>query len=231
MGISENYLKLRQEIPSSVTLVIAVKYASLEQIRELLAAGCRDIGFNTLQQMESMKRVLDYKFPEKISFSSAEEKVVRIHFIGHLQSNKIKKVLDWNPYLIQSVDSLELAEKIAQACKEKNRVQNILLQVKTDPGKEHGFLPQEVMEMAVKLHRSPRLKVLGLMTLPALMNIPIGEKSREPFRLMKRLFDELQGMLGRAEKLPYLSMGMSKDYQLALAEGATLVRVGRKVFE
>lgn len=212
MGIAENYRALKQEISSSVTLIPAVKYASSAQIKNLLSVGCKDVGFNTLQQLEEVSKLInDYVD-------------VKIHFIGHLQSNKIKKVLDYKPYLIQTVDSFSLAEKIALVCREKNMVQNILLQVKTDPTKEQGFLTEEVLKMAITLHRSPRLRVMGLMTIPSPENpLPV-------FKLMKKLFDELQLTLGRVEKLPYLSMGMSDDYRLAIQEGATMIRVGRKLF-
>ncbi|MBI2666472.1 YggS family pyridoxal phosphate-dependent enzyme [Candidatus Woesearchaeota archaeon] len=231
MGILENYHALLQDFPSSVTLVIAVKYADKEQIQELLTAGCHDFGFNTLQQLEDVCRTLPKVVNEVKEVRKMEEIVevgdlggVRIHFIGHLQSNKIRKLLDFEPYLIQSVDSFPLAEKIAQICKEKNIIQNILLQVKTDPAKEHGFLPEEVLKMAVTLHRSPRLRVLGLMTIPA------PENPLPAFQLMKKLFDDLQSQLGRAKKMPHLSMGMSDDYPLAIQEGATMIRVGRKLF-
>ncbi len=210
MGITENYLQLKRELPSSITLVIAGKYASFQQIQELTSAGCLDIGFNTWQQLEEAKALLPTE--------------VRVHFIGTLQSNKVKKVVESGVFLIQSVDSFSLAESIAAAAKEKGMVQNILLQVRTDPAKEHGFLPEEVFSMAVKLQRSPRLKVMGLMTIPA------PETNKEAFRLMRKLFEELQKVLGRKELLPYLSMGMSEDYALAVEEGATMVRVGRKVF-
>ncbi len=200
------------ELPLSVTLVAAVKYASLNQIQELLASGVQDLGFNTWQQLEEVK---EYLPPS-----------ARIHFIGHLQSNKIKKLLDTQVHLIQSVDSLSLAEKIAAAAREKGLVQNILLQVKTDPAKEYGFPPEEVISMAIKLHRSPRLCVLGLMTIA-----PIDkEQSLAAFQLMKKIFDDLQKTLGRIQPLPYLSMGMSDDYKIALEEGATMIRIGRKLF-
>ncbi|WP_054865060.1 alanine racemase [Methanosarcina barkeri] len=121
--IEDNVTELLKVIPSDITLVAAVKYASKIQIDEAIKAGVTDIGFNHYQQM---KDLAPYLSPE-----------IKTHFIGTLQLNKAKKVVNLNPYLIESVDSYKLAEKINNAAKNKKRIQKILIQVKTDDKKTH----------------------------------------------------------------------------------------------
>ena len=130
MTIAENVKKIRDSISDNITLVVAVKYASNEQILELVNAGIKDFGFNTYQQLKEVKKLLP---------SDA-----RVHFIGHLQSNKARKVLQERVFLIQSVDSYKLAEKIDKVAKELGMGQDILLQVKTDESKEYGFSALEI---------------------------------------------------------------------------------------
>ncbi len=213
MSIAENIKKIRNSILGDITLVAAVKYASNEQILELVKAGVKDFGFNTYQQLREVKALLP---------SDA-----RIHFIGHLQSNKIRKVLQENVFLIQSVDSYKLAEKINVVANELGIKQDILLQVKTDETKKHGFSASETENIASKINNnSKNIKINGLMTIPPLSENP--NNSRKYFSLIKELFDKLQKKFN--VKLEYLSMGMSDDYKVAIEEGSNMVRIGRALF-
>ena len=213
MTIAENVEKIRNFIPDDVLLVAAVKYASNEQILELVKAGVKDFGFNTYQQLKEVKKLLP---------SNA-----RIYFIGHLQSNKVRKVLQENIFLIQSVDSYKLAEKIDKVAGELGIKQDILLQVKTDETKKHGFSALETENIVLKINNSLKnINIKGLMTMPPLSKNP--NDSRRHFSSVKNLFDNISKKMDK--KLEYLSMGMSNDYKIAIEEGANMVRVGRALF-
>lgn len=211
--IEDNVKELLKMIPSDVTLVAAVKYASKIQIDEAIKVGVTDIGFNHYQQMKDLAPSLP---PE-----------IKTHFIGTLQLNKAKKVVNLNPYVIESVDSYELAEKINNAAKEKKRVQKILIQVKTDEKKHTGLDPGDLLKLIDQISTLEYLSFEGLMTIPPKNEDP--EDSRRYFKELKDLKDKAEKHLKK--HLQYLSMGMTDDYQIAIEEGASIVRIGRKVFD
>lgn len=211
--IEDNVKDLLKNIPSDVTLVAAVKYASKIQIDEAIKAGVTDIGFNHYQQMKDLAPY----FPSGI----------KIHFIGTLQLNKAKKVVNLNPYLIESVDSYELAEKINDAAKEKKAIQKILIQVKTDEKKHTGLKPDDLLKLLDQISTLEYLSLEGLMTIPP--KSEDSEASRKYFKELKDLKDKAEKHLKK--HLQYLSMGMTDDYQIAIEEGASIVRIGRKIFE
>ena len=211
--IEDNVKELLKKIPSDVTLVAAVKYTSKIQIDEAIKVGVTDIGFNHYQQM---KDLAPYLPPE-----------IKTHFIGTLQLNKAKKVVNLNPYLIESVDSYELAEKINNAAKEKKTIQKILIQVKTDEKKHTGLEPDDLLKLLDQISILKYLSFEGLMTIPPESEDP--EDSRKYFKELKDLKDKAEKHL--KEHLQHLSMGMTDDYQIAIEEGASIVRIGRKVFD
>ena len=214
MSIAENFEKIRKSIPDNATLVAAVKYASNEQISELVKAGVKDFGFNTYQQLREAKALLP---------SDA-----RIHFIGHLQSNKVRKVLQEKAFLVQSVDSYNLAEKIDDVAGKLGIKQGILLQIKTDETKKHGFSALEAEYIALKINNSlENINIRGLMIMPPLSENP--NNSRRYFSLVKNLFDTISKKMDK--KSEYLSMGMSDDYKIAIKEGSNMVRIGRALFQ
>lgn len=195
-------------LPDRITLVAAVKYLDKTQIQSLVNTGINNIGFNTVQQLAEVSPILN--------------KDTRIHFIGHLQKNKVKKLLNSRPYLIQSCDSYKLIEKINSISKEVGIIQNILLQIKTDEKKEHGFSPLQIDEEVQKIAQLPNVRVMGLMTIPPHSE---NEETKEIFKEMKIKFDNIQKKFVRG--FDYLSMGMSSDYNLAILEGANMIRLGR----
>lgn len=211
--IEDNVKELLNKIPSGVTLVAAVKYASKIQIGEAIKVGVTDIGFNHYQQMNEL---VPYLPPE-----------IKTHFIGTLQLNKAKKVVNLNPYLIESVDSYELAEKINNAAKEKKIIQKILIQVKTDEKKQSGLEPDDLLKLLDQISTLKYLSFEGLMTIPPKSEDP--EDSRKYFKELKDLKDKAETHLKK--HLQYLSMGMTDDYQIAIEEGANIVRIGRKIFD
>jgi pyridoxal phosphate enzyme (YggS family) len=207
--IKDNLIEINSKIQNKATLVVAVKYASLEQIEELINLGIKNVGFNQLQQFEEISSKINLK--ERNS-----------HFIGNIQSNKIKKIVALHPFLIQSVDSIELAEKIDKISKENNVCQNILLQIKTDEKKKLGFSIEDFENSFKDILKLKNIKVLGLMTIPPEKE-KIGEENlRKIFRKMKELKENY--------RLEILSMGMSEDYEIAIEEGSNMIRIGRKLF-
>jgi pyridoxal phosphate enzyme (YggS family) len=211
--IRDNVKKILKKIPSDVTLVAAVKYASKKQIDEAIKVGVTDIGFNHYQQMKDLAPYLP--------------PYIKTHFIGTLQLNKAKKVVNLNPYLIESVDSYELAEKINNAAKEKRTIQRILVQVKTDEKKQTGLEPDDLLKLLDQISTLKYLSFEGLMTIPPRSEDP--EDSRKYFKELKELNDKAEKHLKK--HLQYLSMGMTDDYQIAIEEGASIVRIGRKIFD
>ncbi|MDI9395887.1 MAG: YggS family pyridoxal phosphate-dependent enzyme [Euryarchaeota archaeon] len=211
--IEDNVKEILKNMPPDVTLVAAVKYASKAQIGEAITAGVTDIGFNHYQQM---KELAPYLPPE-----------IKTHFIGTLQLNKAKKVVNLNPYLIESVDSYKLAEKINNAAREKKIIQKILIQVKTDVKKHTGLEPDELLKLLDQISTLKYLSFEGLMTIPPISEDP--EDSRKYFKELKDLKDKAEKHLKK--DLQYLSMGMTDDYEIAIEEGASIIRIGRKVFD
>ena len=212
MEIKENMQRLLNEISPKITIVIAVKYADQKQITEAINAGATDLGFNTYQQMEEVKNIVDNR--------------TKLHFIGTLQKNKAKKVVALNPVLIQSIDSEELCLKINDAAKKANKVQDILIQVKTDTNKKAGTCPENLEKLLKSADSMSHINVQGLMTVHPYSDNP--ENSRQYFRKMNSYFQNSSRILEK--KLEYLSMGMSNDYNIAIEEGANMVRIGSAIF-
>ena len=199
--------------PDSVHLVAVSKQVGMAQIEEARIAGAVIFGENKIQ--DAVPKV-DQMGSEGISW----------HFIGHLQKNKVK-FLGEHFDLIHSVDSLELAEKIAAQCQTENRVQSVLLQVNVSgETAKFGMEPGELEKQMVAFSRLKGIRVEGLMTIPPYH--PNPENSR-------RHFSRLRGFRDQCEKqnrlsLHELSMGMTNDFEVAVEEGATLVRVGTAIF-
>lgn len=224
MSLSENIAAVRANIaaaereagraPGSVTLVAATKTQSSDTIRAAIAAGITVCGENRVQELTAH---LDDR-----AYDGAA-----IHFIGHLQTNKVKYVVG-RVDLIESVSSLKLLEAIEAQAAKLELVQELLLEVNI-AGEESksGFAPQEVLPAARRAQELPHLRLRGLMAIPPVSACP-GD-SRPWFRQMQKLYIDIGGQIGH-NKIDILSMGMSADYPDAVAEGATLVRVGTALF-
>ena len=221
--IAENLAEVRERIsraiqksgrePDSVHLITVSKQISVDRIEEARAAGAVVFGENKIQEA----------IP-KIEQMGAEG--IFWHFIGHLQKNKIK-FLDERFDLIHSVDSFELAEKIAKHYHSENRVQRILLQVNVSgEAAKFGMEPKELEKQMAKLFQLQGIKVEGLMTIPPFDSDP--ENSRRHFSRLRELREQYEKQNGLP--LNELSMGMSNDFEVAVEEGATLVRVGTAIF-
>jgi len=200
--------------PSGVRLVAVTKTVSVEKIREALAAGAVRCGENYIQEARSKRGVLGA--------------AASWHFIGHLQSNKARQAVELFD-LIHSVDSLHLAESLDRAAAAKNRIMPVLVQVNiSGEQSKHGIDPHETAQLVRRIAGLPHLRVDGLMTIPPLL--PSPEDSRPYYAALRRLRDDLTGQLAGGNTLAELSMGMSSDFEVAIEEGATLVRVGTAIF-
>jgi pyridoxal phosphate enzyme (YggS family) len=197
---------------SDVLLVAVTKLVSAEVAALLPELGVRDLG-------ESR--------PQELWRKAALVTGVRWHLVGHLQRNKIERTL---PLVerIHSVDSRRLLTALEEACRQAGRTLPVLLEVNASgEASKHGFAPQEVPGLAAPLAEQQHLRVEGLMTMAAQEADP--ERTRPTFAALRELRDRLAAALGRP--LPHLSMGMSNDFEIAVEEGATLVRLGTVLFE
>lgn len=197
-----HYLEILEKTSKAgAKLVVVTKNQPLSKILEVYQEGCRDFGENRIQEALGKMEVA----PQDINW----------HFIGTLQKNKVNKAIG-KFSLIHSVDSFELAEKLSKKTEE-----SILLQVNTSgESSKHGPSIEEWRPYLESLFCLPHIKILGLMTMA-----PLTEDTkiiRQTFRKLRQFGEEL--------KLPQLSMGMSHDYEIALDEGATIVRVGSAIF-
>lgn len=202
--------------PGDVKLVAVSKTHPVEIIREAIAAGVTDLGENRVQEAEA-------KIPE------VGRQAARWHLIGHLQSNKARRAVELFD-VIHSLDSAALARRLDRACGEAGR-QELPVLIQIDLGQEatkSGAAEREVPEIIDAIRQSPGLRLTGLMTLPPYFDDP--EQARPFFRRLRELRDELraQGVFG--DTSGELSMGMTHDYEVAIEEGATMVRVGTAIF-
>ncbi len=211
MSIAEN-LKAVQAATAPATLVAVSKTWPAESVKEAYDAGQRIFGENKVQEILEKAPVL----PSDIEW----------HLIGHLQKNKIRKVLP-HCAMIHSVDSLALAGQISRIAGELEIVSSILLQVNiSDDEAKFGFTAEMLREAFAEIKSLPHLSVEGLMTVPRFD--PDPEEVRPAFAALRSLRDDLASEHGLT--LPHLSMGMSHDAKVAVEEGATLVRVGSSIF-
>ncbi len=198
--------------PDSVKLVAVTKMVGIDKIQEAARAGAVAFGENYVQ--EGLKKIGQVK--------PARE----WHFIGHLQSNKVKYVLGIFE-LIHSVDRLSLAEQIQKRAEQRGLTQQILIQVNIS-GEESksGVERDEALSLISRIKEFPCISLRGLMTMPPYFDDP--EKARPYFRILREIHGEAERQCSIS--LPELSMGMSGDYQVAIEEGATIIRVGTAIF-
>ncbi|MGB3653775.1 MAG: YggS family pyridoxal phosphate-dependent enzyme [Rivularia sp. (in: cyanobacteria)] len=215
-SICERIQKVQDSLPSTVKLIAVSKKVSVGAIRSAYAAGIRDFGESRIQ--EAAGKIEELQDLPGITW----------HFIGHLQSNKAKAALSYFQWL-HSVDSLKLVQRLNLLAQAKGVTPKVCLQVKIlpDPDKFGWTIPQ-LLEDLVELNLCKNLQIEGLMTIP-----PLGLDSSEVVNVFKRtrkLASEIDDRNLSNIKIKQLSMGMSGDYQLAIAEGATMIRLGTILF-
>ena len=218
MSISDNLKHIKSQLGEGVKLVAVSKYSTIEEIQEAYDAGHRDFGENKAQDLEEKKD----KLPNDI----------RWHFIGHLQRNKAKYITDFI-HLIHAIDSLKLLQEINKQAEKSNRVVPCLLQMHiAAEDTKFGMDESEIKNLIAdpKLTELHNVKVVGLMGMAT--NTEDSGKVNSEFKNLKDLFEKLKGgALPGNVKMETLSMGMSQDYEMALANGSTMVRIGTAVFK
>jgi len=212
--IAETCLKVKRA-PSEVRLLAVSKTLPIEAIKSAYAYGQRLFGENRVQELNRKQPVL----PAEIEW----------HFIGTLQRNKVKNLVG-RVSLIHSVDSFTLAQEISRQAVNNNLTINILLQVNIAAEvSKHGFTIQAVKEEITDISKLPGIRIKGLMTMAPLTGDP--EEVRPIFRQLKALALELKALEIPEVEMSELSMGMSEDFKVAIEEGATLVRIGSRIWE
>lgn len=198
--------------PRGITLIAVTKMVETDAIGEVVAAGVCDLGENYVQQICAKRAYLN-------------DDRVRWHFIGHLQTNKVKYIADWIS-MVHSVDSLALGQELAKRMGRYNRVLPVLIEVNTS-GEESKFGADisSAPDLLREISKLPNITVEGLMTMAPLS--PDAEDSRPVFARLRQLRDRLRD---EGLKLPVLSMGMTNDFEVAIEEGATMVRIGTAIF-
>lgn len=211
-----NACKESNRNPDEVKLLLATKTVSAERIKIALQAGLTLIAENKVQELKEKYEVL-----KEIPHTS--------HFIGHLQTNKIKDLLKYNVSCIQSLDRLDLAEKLHQRLQYENKKIEVLIQVNTSfEESKFGASPNNTIELIKQVARLETLQIKGLMTI-GLFSAET-EKVRKCFRLLKNIQQQIIALNIPNVEMQELSMGMSGDMETAIAEGATIVRVGTAIF-
>lgn len=223
--LKENYEQVRRNIdkacervgrsPEDVTLIAVSKTKPLSDIEELLAdTNAVDFGENKVQELvdkyESVSRPVNW------------------HMIGHLQTNKVKYIVD-KVCMIHSVDSVNLAKMIEKEAEKHNVIVNILIEVNVAQEEtKFGLACDEVLPLIMEIKNMPHIKVKGLMTIAPFVDDP--EDNRVYFRKLRDLSLDIQSKSIDNIDMSVLSMGMTNDYEVAVEEGATLVRVGTGIF-
>jgi len=218
--------------PSQITIVAAIKGRSLQAVKEAIRSGICDIGGNRVQESVLIYNELTSQPDDQLTKQRVNEtasKRIKWHMIGHLQTNKAKEAVKIFG-LIHSVDSLRLAQEIDKRAREINKVQDILIEVKTSPEEtKSGVAPERTLELAGRILSLKNVSLKGLMTIAPLVDNP--EKTRPCFRQLRELLVKLGSMPGSSGSIRILSMGMSDDLEVAIEEGSNMIRVGRAVFE
>ncbi|RKY11172.1 MAG: YggS family pyridoxal phosphate-dependent enzyme [Planctomycetota bacterium] len=225
MSISMNYVKIRQEIPKDVTIVLSVKTRTIKQIREAIGAGATDIGQNYVQEAGQMYSALQ-----------KEAAKVKWHMIGHLQANKINKALRIFD-VIQTVDSLEKAvaiDKRVERAKKKIVPVYIEVNIGSEFSKagikpaEHEPFDEYMEKLAKDISALGHLRLAGLMTMGPRFGNP--EDVRPYFGRTRKIFERIKALDLPNVDMKYLSMGMTNSYKVAIEEGSNMVRIGTAVF-
>lgn len=201
--------------PAAVTLLAVSKTFPATAVKEAVDAGVLDIGENYVQEMLKKREDL-------------QDSSIRWHFIGHLQSNKVKYLSDWVS-LIHAVDNATLAGEINKRGVQSGRVVDILVEVNTtDESSKFGVRPQETVEFIQSLSSLDHIKIKGLMTIGPFLPDPEG--SRPMFRQLRMLKEEISLLNQPNVEMKHLSMGMTGDFEVAIDEGATIIRIGTAIF-
>ena len=219
IDVQQNIAAIRQHIPSGVTLICVSKFHTAETIMQAYDAGERDFGESRVQELLLKQQTLPAD--------------IRWHFIGHLQTNKVRQIVPF-VHMIHSVDSVRLLEVINREAEKIGRRVKVLLEVhvaKEDT--KSGFMPEEITSLNTKLSTLNYIEICGIMGMAT--NTDDQTEWRRCFREIKSIANTLSPIAQRAShssqsERPIISMGMSDDYLVAIEEGSTMVRIGSSIF-
>jgi len=206
--------ELLKSIPPGVLLVTASKTRTPEEVQAAINAGIQIIGYNYVQEAEKIYSVIGNQ--------------VKWHLIGHLQQNKVKKAVKLFD-MIETIDSVKLSELVNKQCALENKMMPVLIEINS--GKESnktGVLPEDIDNLILRISDLPNLQVKGLMTMGPRFGDP--EDTRPYFKATKKAFYRLKKLNIPNVEMKYLSMGMSNSYEIAIEEGANIIRIGTKLF-
>lgn len=213
MSIKDNIEALEKEIPNGVKLLAVSKTKPLSDLEEAYEAGIREFGENKVQELVAKEEEF--------------HKDVKWHFIGGLQTNKVKYLVG-KVCLIHSLSSIKLLKQIEKEFGKKNEIANVLIEINI--GREEskgGILEEELEDMLFEIEKCNFVKVKGIMVI-----IPKGDSdsNRAYFKRTREIFESLKTREFKNIKMEILSMGMTHDYKIAIEEGSTLVRIGEGIF-
>jgi len=214
MTIKDNVAGILSELPEGVQLVAAGKTITPARILEAIEAGVRIIGENYVQDAETAFDLIGNRS--------------EWHFIGHLQSNKVKKAVRLFD-MIETVDSVQIAREIDKRCAQIGKIMPILVEINS--GREwqkSGVLPEEADVLIRDISQLENISVVGLMTMGPRFGNP--EDSRPYFIETRKVFESMKALNLPGVEIKYLSMGMTNSYRIAIEEGANIVRIGSKIF-
>lgn len=212
--IIESKNKRSSELQDEVLLIAVTKNHDIYAMREAIDAGVTDIGENRIQEATEKYQTLDRQ--------------VTWHLIGHLQTNKAKQAVKLFD-LIHSIDTLHLAEAVNKAAAAIGKVQKVLVQVNlAQEASKSGIYEDGLMELLQQVDGMSNLQLMGLMCIAP--NYEDVEECRPLFAAMRQIFDKVRAMAWQKADIKYLSMGMTHDYEIAVEEGANMVRVGTAIF-
>jgi pyridoxal phosphate enzyme (YggS family) len=212
--IKDNVTAILRRLPPGVELVAAAKTRTTAEILEAIEAGVRIIGENYVQEAADVLPAVGHQ--------------ARWHFIGHLQSNKVKRAVDIFD-LVETVDSITLGREIDKRAAAAGKTMDVLVEVNS--GRElqkAGVMPDDVETLVRLLAALPHLRILGLMTMGPFEGDP--EDSRPYFKETRRVWEALKSLTIPGVEMRHLSMGMSHSWRVAVEEGANMVRIGTAVF-
>lgn len=217
MSITQNIVSLRESLPKEVTLIAVSKFHPVEALQEAYNAGQRVFGESRAQELAAKQKVL----PQNIEW----------HFIGSLQSNKIKEIVSF-VHTIHSIDSLKLLSEVDRQAAKYDRSIRVLLEVRVaEEDTKHGLSPDECKELLQDeaIANLQHIRICGLMAMATYTDDT--EQIRDEFQTVYRLFTELsQTHCKNNPNFTEISMGMSHDYPIAIEEGSTMVRIGTTIF-
>ena len=212
--IETNVKQILTELPDGVELVAAAKTRTPEEILRAADAGVRIIGENYVQEAQRAFELVGH--------------LVKWHFIGHLQRNKVKKAIKIFD-MIETLDSLDLAEEIDERSRQEGKIMSVLVEINSGrESQKFGVMPEETERFLQEAEGFKNLKIKGLMTMGPAFGDP--ENARPFFVETKNLFDRIKSLDIQGVEMQYLSMGMTNSYRVAIEEGANIIRIGTKIF-